>query len=65
MFEIHYEDPNRLEKYNETFLRDGLRYELSDMVAHINGLEKMNFKLSAEESIAMAEIMEKFISTER
>lgn len=64
-FEIHYEDPNRVEKYNETFLGDGLRYELSDMVAHINGLEKMNFKLSAEESIAMAEIMEKFISTER
>lgn len=64
-FEIHYEDPNRVERYNESFLGDGLRYEISDMVAHINGTEATDFKLTAKESIAMAQVMEQFLATKR
>lgn len=64
-FEVHYEDPNRVEKYNEVFLGDGLRYELSDMVAQINGTDTVDFKLTAKESVAMAEIMGYFLKTFR
>lgn len=59
-FEIHYEDPNRVDKYNEPFLGDGLRYELSDMIAHINGTDTTDFKLTAKESVALAKVMEQF-----
>lgn len=62
-FEVHFEDPNRVERYSETFLGDGLRYELSDMVAQINGTDTANFKLTAKESVAMAATMEKFLET--
>lgn len=61
-FEVHYEDPNRVDKYNEPFLGDGLRYELSDMVAQINGTDTVDFKLAAKESVAMAATIEKFLS---
>lgn len=61
-FEVHYEDPNRVDKYNEPFLGDGLRYELSDMVAQINGTDTANFKLTAKESVAMAATIENFLS---
>lgn len=62
-FEIHYEDPNVVEKYNESFFGDGLRYELGDMLALINGIEENRFKLTLEDSVALAEVMEKFLST--
>ena len=39
---------------------DGLRYELSDMLFLINGIEENPFKLTAKESIALADIMERF-----
>lgn len=64
-FEVHFEDPNRVEKYNEPFLDDGLRYELSDMVAQINGTDTVDFKLAIKESVAMAEVIEKFLATKR
>ena len=64
-FEVHYEDPNRVDKYNESFLGDGLRYELSDMIAQINGTDTAAFKLTAKESTTMAQIMEEFLSTRR
>ena len=62
-FEVHYEDPNRVDRYNESFLGDGLRYELSDMIAQINGTDSADFKLTAKESSTLAEIMEKFLAT--
>ena len=58
-FEVHYEDPNKVEKYTEPYLSFGLRYEISDFLAQL-GAEKNDFKLTRSESIAMAEIMEKF-----
>lgn len=60
-FEVHYEDTGKVDKYSETFLGDGLRYEISDMLALINRTAKNDFKLTRGESIALAGIIEQFI----
>ena len=60
-FEIHHEDPNDIEKYTDKFLGDGLRYEISDFLARINKNNKGDFKLTGEDSLFMAEMMEKFL----
>ena len=59
-FEVRYEDPNKRDKYFVKFLGQGLRYEISDFVYTING-QRRNYKFSAEESIAIAGIMEAFM----
>ncbi len=63
-FEVHYEDTGRVEKYSETFLGDGLRYEISDFLSLINGSSSSEFKLTRGESAAMAGIMERFLEEE-
>lgn len=60
-FQVCYEDFTQNEKVFTKFLGDGLRYELSDFVSTINGSREDDFKLTAEESIALAGIMEKFL----
>lgn len=60
-FEVHFEDSSMNEKYFSKFLGDGLRYEISDFVAAINGFEEKRWKLTKEESIIVAEIIEKFM----
>ena len=60
-FEIRYENPNQIEKYEPRFQGDGLRYEINEFVSKINGLDGNSYKLTAEESIAMADIVEKFL----
>lgn len=64
-FEVHYEDPSRVDKYSERFLGDGLRYEIRDFLNKINGNDKSDFKLTRGESIAMAKVMEKFMEWEK
>lgn len=64
-FEVHYEETSQVDKYSERFLGDGLRYEIKDFVSMINGSDKSGFKLTRSESIAMAEVMEKFLEVER
>ncbi len=64
-FEIHYEDPLNVEKYSEAYLGDGLRYEISDFLSMINNGEKKDFKFTSVESVAISEIMEKFIKEYR
>lgn len=64
-FEVHFEDASRVEKYSERFLGDGLRYEISDLLNQINGSTESEFKLTRSESIAMADIMEKFLQGEK
>ena len=61
-FEIRYEDSTYNEKYFSKFLGDGLRYELSDFVSAVNGNEKSGWKLTREESIAIARLMESFLN---
>ena len=65
-FEICREDPTKNEKFYTRYLGDGLRYELADFVAAINGTrDGEDFKLKRNESIAMAEVMEKFLEDKR
>lgn len=64
-FEVHYEEANRVDRYSEIFLGDGLRYEISNFLYMINKSNKDNFKLTRGESTAMAGIMEKFMEEER
>ena len=60
-FEVHYEDASHVQKYSDTYLGDGLRYEISDFLTKLRGNESSNFKLTAEDSIFMADMMEKFL----
>lgn len=60
-FEVRYEDPNHKEQFTPRFLGDGLRYEISEFVSKINGRGGNISKLSREESIAMADIVERFM----
>ena len=46
------------------FLGDGLRYEIKDFVNMINGRNNSDFKLTRGDSIAMADIMERFLRQE-
>ena len=39
----------------------GFRYEISDFISKINGIDKNGYKLTAEEAIAMAGITEEFM----
>lgn len=56
--EVRFENPEQNEKFFYKFLGEGLRYEVSDFVAAVNGNEKKEHKLRAEESVAMAKVME-------
>lgn len=64
-FEVHHENPNDIEKYSDRFLGDGLRYELSDFLSMINGSSKSEFKLTRSESVAFADVMERFLRENR
>ncbi|MCI8466451.1 MAG: Gfo/Idh/MocA family oxidoreductase [Lachnospiraceae bacterium] len=64
-FEVHYEKTDRIDRYSESFLGDGLRYEISNFLYMINKSNNNNFKLTRGESIAMADIMERFLKAER
>ena len=56
--EVRFEKQEQNEKFFYKFLGEGLRYEISDFVAAVNGNEKKEHKLRAEESVAMARVME-------
>lgn len=64
-FEVHHENPNDVERFSERFLGDGLRYEICDMLAMINGDTKKDFKLTRGDSETMSEMMEKFLEQRR
>lgn len=59
-FEIHKGNENIVEKHSEPFAGDGLRYEISDFLAMINGKHTSDYKLTRSETTAIAEVMEKF-----
>lgn len=60
-FQVRYEDPTKVETYTPNFIGDGLRYEISEFISKINGYGGCTYKLTAEESIAMADIVEQFM----
>ena len=64
-FDIRYEDAEKVDHYEMNFMGDGLRYELAEFVSKINRSDKKDFKLTAEESIRMADVVERFMQEER
>ncbi len=60
-FDIRYEDPTKIDHYEPRFQGDGYRYEISEFIKRINGITNDGYKLTAEESIVMAAITEKFM----
>lgn len=64
-FEVRYEDPNKKDRYFSKFLGQGLRYEISDFAYMIHGHQGRSYKFTAEDSIAIAGIMEKFLEERR
>ncbi|MDL2288180.1 Gfo/Idh/MocA family oxidoreductase [Oscillospiraceae bacterium OttesenSCG-928-F05] len=61
-FDVCYENPEQNEPYTASFRGTGLRYEMADFVRQVWDKNAENFKLSAEDSIAMAEVMERFLA---
>lgn len=59
-FEIRFENPNEVEKYFYKFDGDGLRYELAEFLKSIVN-HTDNIYVKEEESIAISEIIEKYI----
>ncbi len=64
-FEVHYAEPGRIDSYDPQYMGDGLRYEIADFVMKIEGRSHNAYKLTAEESIAMADLTEKYMQFKR
>ena len=60
-YELRFENVDAYDRTYCKFFGYGLRYELGDFVAAINGYGQEIFRLTKEDSIALAEIMEKFL----
>lgn len=59
-FEVRYEDQTKNKKYFYSYDGDGLRYEIQEFISMIINHRKSSYKLRRRESIAIAEIIEKF-----
>lgn len=59
-FEVRYEDQTKNKKYFYSFDGDGLRYEIQEFVSMIISRRKSSYKLRRRESVAIAEIIERF-----
>ncbi len=65
-FDVRYEDATKVDHFDAPFVgRDGFRYEIAEFLGKINGTGGRDYKLTAEESIAMAKVVEKFMSIRR
>lgn len=65
-FDVRYEDESRVDHFEAPFVgRDGFRYEIAEFMDKINGTGGNDYKLTAEESIAMARVVEKFMKIRR
>lgn len=59
-FEVRYEDQTKNKKYFYSYDGDGLRYEIQEFISMIVNHRRSCYKLRRSESIAIAEIIEKF-----
>lgn len=59
-FEVRYEDQRKNRKYFYSYDGDGLRYEIQEFISMIVGGRLSCYKLRRRESIAIADIIEKF-----
>ena len=61
-FEVCYENPNNNESFSAPFPGFGMRFEVADFIKNIKSSPATrNYKLTREESIAMAGVIEKFL----
>ncbi len=59
-FEVRYEDPRKIDKYEERFEGDGLRYEFKEFARRIN--DKNYDTIEYDEAIARSRVFEHFLS---
>ena len=59
-FEVRYEDQARNKKYFYSYDGEGLRYEIQEFFSMIVNKRRSCYKLRRRESIAIAEIIEKY-----
>lgn len=65
-FDVRYEDATRVDHFEAPFVgTSGFRYEIAEFMDKINGTGGNDYKLTAGESIAMAKVVEKFMSIRR
>lgn len=63
-FEVRYEDQTKNKKFFYSYDGDGLRYEIQEFISMIVNNRRSCYKLKREESIAIAEIIEKYNNKE-
>ncbi len=59
-FEVRYEDQSKNKKFFYSYDGDGLRYEIQEFLSMIVNKRKSSYKLRRSESIAIAEVLEKY-----
>ncbi|MBP5455843.1 MAG: Gfo/Idh/MocA family oxidoreductase [Paludibacteraceae bacterium] len=59
-FEVRYEDQSKNKKYFYSYDGDGLRYEIQEFFSMIVNKRRSCYKLKSRESVAIAEIIEKY-----
>lgn len=59
-FEVRYEDQTKNKKYFYSYDGEGLRYEIQEWLSMIVNQRKNCYKLRPQESVAIAEIIEKY-----
>lgn len=64
-FELCFENREHNEKFFTRFLGQGLRYEIGELASRIKNRDKVITTLDAEESIVIADIMEKYLNAKR
>ena len=61
-FEVRYEDPNKIEKYEFSYEGQGLRYEIAEFATRIGACGDGKASLTEEESVWFAKKMEEYLS---
>ena len=65
-FDVRYEDPDKVDHHEAGFVgSDGFRYEIAEFMTKINKTGGRDYKLTRQESIAMAKVVEKFMDIRR
>jgi hypothetical protein len=64
-FEVCYEISNNNESFSAPFPGYGMRFELTDFVRNIKEPNERNYKLTTTDSIAIADIIEKFLGSRK
>lgn len=59
-FEVRYEDRTKNKKYFYSYDGDGLRYEIQEFISMVVNRRRNCYKLKIRESVAIAEIIEKY-----